>query len=59
MCYFPTPGKIANFSLNENIASFDAVYAVDTNTKQIGDIWYSRGAVAKLERYQIIHTIMK
>ncbi|OUO74081.1 hypothetical protein [Anaeromassilibacillus sp. An250] len=54
LCYFPTPGKIANFSLNENIASFDAVYAVDTNTKQIGDIWYSRGAVAKLEKFEKI-----
>ena len=41
-----------SLSVNKTMESFSAVYAVDTNTKNLNGIWYSKGVALKLTSYK-------
>lgn len=44
---------IVSLNMNNYVTAFDAVYAVDTNSRQINNIWYSRGVIVKLNKFEM------
>ena len=44
---------IVSLNVNNYVKSFDAIYAVDTNSQQINNIWYSKGVVVKLHEFEV------
>ncbi len=44
---------VSGFSTNRAVYdNYDVVYAIDTNTKQISDCWFSVGALVKLIKFE-------
>lgn len=44
---------IVSLNVNSYVKSFDAIYAVDTNSQPINNIWYSKGVVVKLHEFEV------